>query len=105
MNNANRYMPTAKTSNDFMQIIPQTARGLLQNASFAAVLFLRFGVVFCCIQGAKESFFVYLEHGKAGREDPRGLTVEFRIGLSVTQLFSQNNGFLTFFFAVSSTVS
>ena len=52
-------------------------KGVLQNASFAALLFLLFGSFFCCVLRVKEWFWVYLGHGKADREDSHGLAVEF----------------------------
>ena len=51
--------------------------GLLQNVSFAAVLFLPSVAGFCCVYGVKEQPVVDLEHSKADREAFHGQAVDF----------------------------
>ena len=79
--------------------------GLLQNESFAAVLFLRFGVYWGYILGMYNGLSSRNGYSKADPEHSHGLVVENFSVLFATKLFSRNNGFPAFFFAVSSTAS
>ena len=52
-------------------------KGLLQNESFAAGLFLCYGAVLGYLSGARIANWCYLGYSKTDREDSHGLPVEF----------------------------